>query len=419
MNTNSKHLKLSDPDIYNAITEELKREQDKIVLIASENYVSSAVLEAQGSILTNKYAEGYPNRRYYAGCEHADTIETLAIERAKKLFSAPHVNVQPHSGSSANMAVYFAMLEPGDTILGMDLSHGGHLTHGASVNFSGKLFKTVYYGVDKQTGYINYDQVKELALKHKPKIIVAGASAYSRTIDFEKFAEIAKQTKSYLMADIAHIAGLIAADLHPNAFPHADFVTSSTHKTLRGPRGGMILCKDEYAKAIDKTIFPGIQGGPLVHVIAAKAVCFKEALTDDFKQYQQSIIKNAKKLCSALINKDYDIISKGTDNHLVLLDLRRKSITGKDAETALDKAGITANKNAVPYDDKPPTVTSGIRLGTPAVTTRGFNEHDMDEIAEIIDTVITNANDEKIIEAMKQRTKALCDKYPIYQLCEV
>ncbi|MEK7735926.1 MAG: serine hydroxymethyltransferase, partial [Nitrospirota bacterium] len=378
-------LKLSDPDIYRAIQGEIEREKEKIVLIASENYASSAVLEAQGSVFTNKYAEGYPNKRYYGGCEYADIVENLAIERAKELFGAEHVNVQPHSGTQANMAVYFAFLKPGDTILGMNLSHGGHLSHGASVNFSGMLYKSISYGVNKETGYIDYDEVRRLAVKNKPKMILVGASAYSRTLDFKTFSEIAKEAGAYLTADIAHIAGLVAAGIHPSPVPYADFVTTTTHKTLRGPRGGMIMCRAEYAKAIDKMIFPGIQGGPLVHVIAAKAVAFKEALNDGFKEYQKKVIENAKKLADELIKRGFRIISGGTDNHLMLVDLANKGITGKKAEEALDKAGITVNKNSIPYDERPPAITSGMRLGTPCVTTRGMGEAEMTDIAEIID----------------------------------
>ncbi len=412
---NFEHLKATDREIYDAISKETEREQNKILLIASENYASEAVLEAQGSLFTNKYAEGYPNRRYYGGCEYADIVESLAIQRAKEIFGAEHVNVQPHSGSQANMAVYFSFLKHGDTILGMNLAHGGHLSHGASVNFTGMFYKSLSYGVDKVTGYINMDEIRELALKHKPKMIVVGASAYSRTIDFKSFSEIAKETGAYLMADIAHIAGLIASDEHPSPVPYADFVTSTTHKTLRGPRGGMIMCKAEYAKAIDKMIFPGIQGGPLVHVIAAKAVAFKEALTDEFRDYQRRVIKNAKKLAEGLINHGFKIISGGTDNHLMLVDLSNMNVTGKEAEEALDRAGITVNKNSIPYDDKPPAVTSGIRLGAPSVTTRGMGENEMDEIAGIISNVVRNIKNEDLISDMNKRVELLCKKYPIYQ----
>lgn len=412
---NFEHLKITDREIYNAISKETEREQNKILLIASENYASKAVLEAQGSVFTNKYAEGYPNRRYYGGCEYADIVESLAIQRAKELFGAEHVNVQPHSGSQANMAVYFSFLKHGDAILGMNLAHGGHLSHGASVNFTGMFYKSISYGLDKNTGYIDMNEVRGLALKHKPKMIVVGASAYSRIIDFKAFAEISKEIGAYLMADIAHIAGLIAANEHPSPIPYADFVTSTTHKTLRGPRGGMIMCRAEYAKAIDKMIFPGIQGGPLVHVIAAKAVAFKEALTDEFKDYQKRVVKNAKKLAEGLINYGFKIISGGTDNHLMLVDLSNMNVTGKEAEEALDRAGITVNKNSIPYDNKPPSITSGIRLGTPSVTTRGMGENEMNEIAEIISNVICNIKDEPLISDMNKRVKLLCKKYPIYQ----
>jgi len=407
-------LKTSDPEVYEAIEQEKNREHQKIVLIASENYASRAVLEAQGSIFTNKYAEGYPSKRYYGGCEYADAVETLAIERAKKIFGAEHVNVQPHSGSQANMAVYFAAIKPGDTILGMSLSHGGHLTHGASVSFSGTLYKNYSYGVNKD-GVIDLDQVRKLAQEHKPRMIIVGASAYSRILDFKGFSQIAKEVGAYLMADIAHIAGLIAAGVHPSPVPYADFVTSTTHKTLRGPRGGMIMCKTEHAKAVDKVIFPGIQGGPLVHVIAAKAVAFKEAMTEDFATYQKRVVENAKTLADELVKRGFSIISGGTDNHLMLVDLTNKNSTGKDAEDALDKAGITVNKNAIPYDTRPPAVTSGIRLGTPSITTRGMGKAEMVEIAEIISSVIDNCTDPGKIQAFAERVKILCNKFPIYR----
>ncbi|MBI5846518.1 MAG: serine hydroxymethyltransferase [Nitrospirae bacterium] len=407
-------LKISDPEVFDAIEKEKNREHEKIVLIASENYASQAVLEAQGSIFTNKYAEGYPSKRYYGGCEYADAVEILAIERAKKIFGAEHVNVQPHSGSQANMAVYFAAIKPGDTILGMSLSHGGHLTHGASVSFSGTLYKNFAYGVNKD-GVIDLDQVRALAQEHKPRMIIVGASAYSRLLDFKGFSEIAKEVGAYLMADIAHIAGLIAAGVHPSPVPYADFVTSTTHKTLRGPRGGMIMCRAEHAKAVDKVIFPGIQGGPLVHVIAAKAVAFKEAMTEDFTAYQSRVVENAKTLADELIKRGFSIISGGTDNHLMLVDLTNKNSTGKDAEDALDKAGITVNKNAIPYDTRPPAVTSGIRLGTPSITTRGMGKAEMVEIAEIISSVIENCTDPGKIQAFAERVKVLCNKFPIYR----
>jgi glycine hydroxymethyltransferase len=408
------HLKLVDPEVYDALQKEKERERGKIVLIASENYVSNAVLEAQGSIFTNKYAEGYPGRRYYGGCEYADRVETLAIKHARELFGAEHVNVQPHSGTQANMAVYFSFLKPGDTILGMSLNQGGHLSHGASVNFSGLLFRSVTYGVDRKTGYIDYDEVRRIAREHNPRMIVAGASAYSRMLDFKAFSDIAKEVGTFFMADIAHIAGLIAAGIHPSPVPYADFVTTTTHKTLRGPRGGMIMCKAEYGKAIDKMIFPGIQGGPLVHVIAAKAVALKEALSGDFKTYQGQIVKNAKRLGSELSKKGFQIVSGGTDNHLMLVDLSGAYITGKEAEEALDIAGITVNKNTVPYDSRPPAITSGIRLGTPCVTTRGMGEEEMTEIADIISNVLKNSKNPDEIKRLNQRVKTLCERFPIY-----
>ena len=409
-----KSLKEVDPDIYELIFQEKKRETSKILMIASENYTSKAVMEAQGSLFTNKYAEGYPGRRYYGGCEYADEVERLAQERAKKLFNVEHVNVQPHSGTQANMAVYFAMLQPGDTIMGMSLPHGGHLSHGSPVNFTGKLYKTVFYGVNKETGYIDMEEVRRLANEHKPKIIITGASAYPRIIDFKAFAEIAKEVGAYLMADIAHIAGLIVTGLHPSPVPYSDFITTTTHKTLRGPRGGIVMCKADYAKAIDKAVFPGIQGGPLVHVIAAKAVAFQEALSEDFKEYQQKVIKNAKTLAEALKKKGFKLVSDGTDNHLMLVDLTNFNITGKEAEEALDKAGITVNKNTIPFDTKPPTVTSGIRIGTPSVTTRGMGEQEMEEIAEIIERVIKNISNESVIKDMKKKVQLLCKRFPIY-----
>ena len=407
-------LKTADPEVFEAIRREKEREHEKIVLIASENYASQAVLEAQGSIFTNKYAEGYPSRRYYGGCEYADIVENLAIARAKTIFGAEHVNVQPHSGSQANMAVFFSALKPGDTILGMSLSHGGHLTHGATVSFSGMFYTSVSYGVNKE-GLIDYDEVRRLAKEHKPKLIIVGASAYSRVFDFSVFADIAKEAGAYLMADIAHIAGLIAAGVHPSPVPYADFVTTTTHKTLRGPRGGMIMCRAEHAKAVDKMIFPGIQGGPLVHVIAAKAVALREAMTDGFRAYQKNVVANARTLADELVKKDFRIISGGTDNHLMLIDLTNKDCTGKDAETALDTAGVTVNKNAIPYDTRPPAVTSGIRLGTPSVTTRGMGKAEMIEIADIISTVIHNNAEPEAIQANAQRVKALCDRFPVYR----
>jgi glycine hydroxymethyltransferase len=407
-------LREADSAVWEAIRREKHREQEKIVLIASENYVSRAVLEAQGSIFTNKYAEGYPGRRYYGGCEYADEVENLAIERAKQIFGAEHVNVQPHSGSQANMAVYFSVLKPGDKILGMRLSHGGHLSHGASVNFSGALYVNVPYGVNKD-GYIDYDEIRSLAVAEKPRMIVVGASAYSRTIDFAAFADIAKETGAYLLADIAHIAGLIAAGLHPSPVPYSDFVTTTTHKTLRGPRGGMIMCRAEYAKAVDKMIFPGIQGGPLVHVIAAKAVALKEAMAEDFRKYQQAVIDNARTLAEELIRRGFRIISGGTDNHLMLVDLTGKGVTGKDAEDALDRAGITVNKNSIPYDERPPAITSGIRLGTPSITTRGMGTAEMVEIADLISAVINNSKEPSAIRQNAERVRKLCDAFPVYR----
>ncbi len=407
-------LKTVDIDVYNAIKGEKERELSKIVLIASENYVSRAVLEAQGSVLTNKYAEGYPNRRYYGGCEFADAVETLAIERAKQLFGADHVNVQPHSGSSANMAVYFSVLKPGDTILGMALPHGGHLTHGASVSFSGQLYQSFSYGVDKKTELLDYDAVERLAMEHRPKMIVAGYSAYSRVLDFERFRKIADKVGAYLMVDIAHIAGLVAAGVHPSPVPYADFVTTTTHKTLRGPRGGMIMCKEKFAKAVDKVIFPGIQGGPLVHVLAAKAVSFKEALQPEFKDYQRQVLKNAQALSEVLVADGFRLVSGGTDNHLMLVDLTPKGITGNEAEKALDAAGITCNKNSIPYDQKPPVVTSGIRLGTPIVTTRGMREPEMKIIGNLICEVLANGKSPEKLNAIKKRTKAFCRTFPLF-----
>lgn len=408
-------IKQQDSQVFEAITKEFERQDRHIELIASENFVSKAVMEAQGSVLTNKYAEGYPHRRYYGGCEFVDIVEDLARDRIKELFGAEHVNVQPHSGSQANMAVYRVALKPGDTVLGMDLSHGGHLTHGSPVNFSGVDYNFVAYGVDKETERIDYDVVRELAQEHKPALIIAGASAYSRTIDFEKFKAIADEVGAKLMVDMAHIAGLVAAGLHPSPVPHADFVTTTTHKTLRGPRGGMIICKEEYAKAIDKMIFPGIQGGPLMHVIAAKAVAFGEALTEDFKAYQQQVVLNAKTLADALTEKGLRIVSGGTDNHVMSIDVTSFNITGKVAERALDDVGITTNKNTIPFDKESPFVTSGIRIGTPAVTTRGFNEEDMKEIASIIADVLAHPEDEAVKRDAKARVRAITEKYPLYQ----
>jgi glycine hydroxymethyltransferase len=408
------NLKICDPDIYKAIQKEIERERKNIVLIASENYADPSILEVQGSVFTNKYAEGYPGKRYYGGCEYADIVENLAIERAKQLFGAEHVNVQPHSGTQANMAVYFSVLKPGDTIMGMSLNHGGHLSHGASMNFSGIFYKAISYGVHKDTGYIDYDEVRRLALENKPKMILVGASAYSRIIDFKIFSDIAKEVGAYLTADIAHIAGLIAADLHPSPIPHADFVTTTTHKTLRGPRGGMIMCKAEYAKAIDKMLFPGIQGGPLVHVIAAKAVALKNALRQEFRDYQSRVIQNAKRLSEELTKRGFNIISAGTDNHMMLVDLTNKNITGKEAEELLEASRITVNKNVIPYDKNPPSITSGMRLGTPCVTTRGMAETEMVEIADIISSVLENNKDKEAMNAILKRIEILCDNFPLY-----
>lgn len=408
------YIAKQDPELYDAIQNELKRQQNSIELIASENFVSRAVMEAQGSVLTNKYAEGYPGRRYYGGCEFVDVAENLARERAKALFGADHANVQPHSGAQANMAVYFTVLEHGDTVLGMNLSHGGHLTHGSPVNFSGIQYNFVEYGVDEETHRIDYDDVREKALKYKPKLIVAGGSAYPRTIDFAKFREIADAVGAYLMVDMAHIAGLVAAGLHPNPVPYADFVTTTTHKTLRGPRGGMILCKEEFAKKIDKSVFPGIQGGPLMHVIAAKAIALGEALTEDFKTYSKNIVANAKRLGEALQKEGLKLVSGGTDNHLLLVDLRPIGLTGKVAEKVLDEVGITVNKNTIPFDPEGPMTTSGIRIGTPAVTTRGFGLEEMDEIGSIIGSVLKNHEDEKILEAARKRVAAITEKFPLY-----
>ncbi|HAR4777456.1 TPA: serine hydroxymethyltransferase [Staphylococcus aureus] len=410
------YITKQDKVIAEAIEREFQRQNSNIELIASENFVSEAVMEAQGSVLTNKYAEGYPGRRYYGGCEFVDVTESIAIDRAKALFGAEHANVQPHSGSQVNMAVYLVALEMGDTVLGMNLSHGGHLTHGAPVNFSGKFYNFVEYGVDKDTERINYDEVRKLALEHKPKLIVAGASAYSRTIDFKKFKEIADEVNAKLMVDMAHIAGLVAAGLHPNPVEYADFVTTTTHKTLRGPRGGMILCKEEYKKDIDKTIFPGIQGGPLEHVIAAKAVAFGEALENNFKTYQQQVVKNAKVLAEALINEGFRIVSGGTDNHLVAVDVKGSiGLTGKEAEETLDSVGITCNKNTIPFDQEKPFVTSGIRLGTPAATTRGFDEKAFEEVAKIISLALKNSKDEEKLQQAKERVAKLTAEYPLYQ----
>ncbi len=408
-------LEAQDPEIFKVIQQESDRQEYELEMIASENYASKAVMQTQGSVLTNKYAEGYPKKRYYGGCEFVDVSEELAIERAKKLFGAEHANVQPHSGSQANMAVFLSIAKPGDTILGMDLSHGGHLTHGSPVNFSGKLFQAVHYQLDESSHRINYDNIMAQAQEHKPKILIAGYSAYPREIDFTKFREIADAVGAYLVADMAHFAGLVAAGLHPSPVGVADFTTSTTHKTLRGPRGGIILTSEENAKQVNSSIFPGMQGGPLEHVIAAKAVAFKEALDPSFKVYVEQILKNAKALAEVLLELGYDLVTGGTDNHLILMDLTKQGISGKDAETALGKAGITVNKNSVPYDQRSPFVTSGIRIGTPALTTRGMKSEEMKKIAGWIDQSIKNAGDEKILAKIKEDVRELCLSFPIYR----
>ena len=407
-------LKTADPEVFSAIEAEEVRQREKLLLIASENFASPAVLAAQGSLLTNKYAEGYPGKRYYGGCQHADAVEDLAIQRCKEIFGAEHVNVQPHSGSQANMAAYLSVLKAGDTILGMDLAQGGHLTHGSKVNFSGILFRVFSYGVDRQTETIDYDAVQKVAEECRPRMIVVGASAYARLLDFPRFQQIAKSVGAYLLVDIAHIAGLIAAGLHPNPVPYADFVTTTTHKTLRGPRGGVTMCRAEYAKAVDKLVFPGLQGGPLMHVIAAKAVAFKEALSPSFKRYQQQVLINAKALAQGFVDRGYKIVSGGTDTHLMLLNLSNKGITGKEADAALDAAGIIVNKNAVPYDEKPPAVASGIRLGSPIVSTRGMREPEMKQIVELVDCVLRHPQEATVLEDVRMRAKALCARFPIF-----
>ncbi len=409
-----KFLQEYDQELYQAIEQERVRQHDKIELIASENFVSQAVMEAQGSVLTNKYAEGYPGKRYYGGCEYVDIVEDLARDRAKEIFGAEHVNVQPHSGAQANMAVYSAFLEPGDTVLGMNLSHGGHLTHGSPVNFSGKLYNFEEYGVDQETEVLDYDVVRAKALEVKPKMIVAGASAYPRLIDFKKFRDIAEEVGAYLMVDMAHIAGLVATGHHPDPVPYADFVTTTTHKTLRGPRGGMILTKEKYAKKIDSSVFPGMQGGPLMHVIAAKAIAFKEALEPSFKDYSAQIIKNSQAFAESLEAEGIRLVSGGSDNHLLLLDVRTLNLTGKDAEKILDDIGITTNKNSIPFDPEGPFTTSGVRVGTAAVTTRGFKEAELKEVGAIIAFTLRNHQDEAKMEEAKQRVKALTDRFPIY-----
>jgi glycine hydroxymethyltransferase len=411
-------LNLVDPEVARAVQAEIHREKNNLVLIASENYASRAVMEAQATVMTNKYAEGYPDRRYYGGCEYVDIVERLARERAKKLFGVEYVNVQPHSGSQANMAVYLGFLKPGDTILGMNLAHGGHLTHGSPVNFSGTLFKVVSYGLDAKSQLIDYDQVETLAKKHKPKIIVSGATAYPRVIDFKKFSDIARSVGAYLMADIAHIAGLVVAELHPSPVGRADFITSTTHKTLRGPRGGLILSEEAYGKGLDKAVFPGIQGGPLMHVIAAKAVCFGEALSGEFREYQRQVVMNAKVLADALMVAGFDLVSNGTDNHLILIDLTENGITGLDAENALGRAGIVVNKNNVPFDKRGPQITSGMRLGTPALTTRGMKEGEMRVIAGLIKKVLEQTDNERFLKEVRSEVSELCGRFPIYGFLE-
>jgi glycine hydroxymethyltransferase len=408
------HLKRTDPETYAAVQNETRRQANKLELIASENFVSEAVLEAMGSPLTNKYAEGYPGRRYYGGCEFVDAAEDLAIERAKKLFGCEHANVQPHSGSQANMGAYLAVLEIGDKILGLNLSHGGHLTHGHPLNFSGKFFKVVAYGVSPETETIDYYELEKQAVAEEPKMIVAGGSAYPRILDFQRFKEICDKIGAYLMVDIAHIAGLIVAGLHPSPVPYADFVTTTTHKTLRGPRGGMVMCKKEHAQKLDKLIMPGIQGGPLMHVIAAKAVAFREALTEEFKEYQRQIVRNAKALGESFARRGYRLVSGGTDTHLFLVDLRRKEMTGKEAENALDLAGITVNKNTIPFDPQPPLVTSGIRVGTPAVSTRGMKEKEMEEIAGLMDEALQNRRSKEKLAGVAKKVEGLASRFPLY-----
>lgn len=409
-------LATTDPELKKAIDSELSRQKNKLELIASENIVSRAVMEAQGSVLTNKYAEGYPGKRYYGGCECVDVVEQIAIDRAKKVFGAAYANVQPHSGAQANMAVFFALLTPGDTVMGMNLTDGGHLTHGSPVNMSGTYFKIVPYGVSKETETIDYDALEKQAMETKPKLIVAGASAYARILDFPRLSDIAKKVGAYLMVDIAHIAGLVAAGLHPSPIPYADVVTTTTHKTLRGPRGGLILSKDEeFGKKFNKAIFPGIQGGPLMHVIAAKAVALGEALKPEFKEYQKQVLKNAEVLAEELMKNGFRIVTGGTDNHLMLVDLRSKNLTGKEAQNLLDEVGITANKNTIPFEPLSPFVTSGIRLGSPALTTRGFKEDDMKEVADVIAMTLGNPNDESVREQARARVAALCKKYPLYE----
>jgi glycine hydroxymethyltransferase len=408
-------LHVIDPQVARAMEDEKRRQQEKIVLIASENYASKGVLEAQGSVLTNKYAEGYPGQRYYGGCEYVDIVERLAITRAMELFGAEHANVQPHAGATANMAVYLAVLKPGDPVLGMDLAHGGHLTHGSPVNISGKYYTFYSYGVDSRTGYIDMEEIKRLATKHQPRLIIAGASAYPRKFDFAAFEDIAREVGAYLMVDMAHIAGLVAAGLHPNPVPHAEFVTSTTHKTLRGARGGLILCRREFARTIDKAVFPGIQGGPLMHAIAAKAVAFREAQGEEFRLYQEQVIRNARTMAEKLLELGFDLVSGGTDNHLMLVDLRSKKITGREMENILDEVGITANKNAIPNDPESPVVTSGIRLGTPAVTSRGMKEKEMEIIAGLINRAVEERQNSVVLSQIKRKVKDLCASFPLYK----
>jgi len=409
-----KALRATDPAVFDAIRAEEKRQREKLLLIASENFASPAVLAAQGCLMTNKYAEGYPGKRYYGGCQHVDVVEELAIQRSKQLFGADHVNVQPHSGSQANMAAYLSVLKPGDVILGMDLAQGGHLTHGSRVNFSGTLFRSYFYGVDRETEVIDYDAVQRIAEECHPRMVVVGASAYARILDFPRFQKIAQSVGAYLLVDIAHIAGLIATGLHPSPIPYADFVTTTTHKTLRGPRGGIIMCKAEHAKAVDKIIFPGTQGGPLMHVIAAKAVALHEALSPAFKSYQRQVVANARALAAGLAESGYRVVSGGTDTHLFLVNLSPKGLTGKEAETALDAAGIIVNKNAVPYDEKPPAVASGIRLGTPIVSTRGMREAEMQDIVSLVDRVLQQPQDLRVQREVRKQAKALCGRFPIF-----
>ena len=404
----------ADPEIAGMVGNEVHRQNNGLELIASENFVSQAVLEAAGSVLTNKYAEGYPGKRYYGGCEFVDVVETLAIERAKQIFGAEHVNVQPHSGAQANMAVYFTLLQPGDTVLGMNLAHGGHLTHGHPLNFSGKLYKIVPYGVRKEDERIDYDELEKLAREHRPKMIVVGASAYPRVIDFERIGRVGREVGAAVVTDMAHIAGLVAAGVHPSPVPHSDFVTTTTHKTLRGPRGGMVLCQAKYAKDLDRSVFPGIQGGPLMHIIAAKAVCFREALEPDFAEYQRQIVTNASRLAAGLASAGFRLVSGGTDNHLILVDVFSRGLTGKVAEAALGKAAITVNKNAIPFDQNPPMVASGIRVGTPAITSRGMREPEMDIVADLIARALSTPDDDTALAAVKSEVEALCRKFPLY-----